>query len=149
MAAGLGLTIGPFMSGIVYSYLHYAGTFLFFSFILACTGFFLFTALPHNLNRADNNSSEKAIHKNDEEELANQETEEDSEEKPSKAEKKRRRKQKQLSYKIFFKNHESIFNLSACAICMITLYHYETTLAVRLTHEMGMSEDNLGFFFCA
>lgn len=56
---------------------------------------------------------------------------------------------KNISYKIFFNNHESVFILAACAICMITLYHYETILAVRLTTVMGMSEDSLGFFFCA
>jgi hypothetical protein len=56
MAAGLGLTIGPFMSGIVYSYLHYAGTFLFFAFILGITGVFIFTALPNKLNRTESKS---------------------------------------------------------------------------------------------
>jgi uncharacterized protein YaeQ len=32
---------------------------------------------------------------------------------------------------------------------MITLYHYETILAVRLTVDMGLPEEELGFFFCA
>ena len=60
MAAGLGLTVGPFMSGIVYSYLHYAGTFLFFAIILASTGVFLFSALPNKLNRSSSSSSQNS-----------------------------------------------------------------------------------------
>eukprot|EP00350_Pseudokeronopsis_sp_OXSARD2_P008856 CAMPEP_0170544530 /NCGR_PEP_ID=MMETSP0211-20121228/3250_1 /TAXON_ID=311385 /ORGANISM="Pseudokeronopsis sp., Strain OXSARD2" /LENGTH=85 /DNA_ID=CAMNT_0010848191 /DNA_START=484 /DNA_END=738 /DNA_ORIENTATION=- len=50
MGAGLGLTVGPFLSGIIYSYLHYAGTFLFFSVILALTGVFLQSVLPRRMN---------------------------------------------------------------------------------------------------
>lgn len=59
MAAGLGLTIGPFISGIVYSYLHYSGTFLFFAIILSSTGMFLFSALPNTLNRGNKSGEEK------------------------------------------------------------------------------------------
>lgn len=50
MAAGLGLTLGPFLSGIVYTYLHYAGTFFFFAFILFSTGCFLHLFLPSKMN---------------------------------------------------------------------------------------------------
>lgn len=61
----------------------------------------------------------------------------------------KRAKPKDISYKIFFNNYESIMILAACTICMVTLYHYETILSIRLIQEMGMSEENLGFFFCA
>lgn len=54
-----------------------------------------------------------------------------------------------LGYNIFLNNKESIFILLACTICMITLYHFETILAVRLIEGMGMSEDYLGYFFCS
>jgi MFS family permease len=52
MAAGLGLTLGPFISGIVYNYLHYAGTFIFFSIILSMSAIFLQVMLPNRLNKS-------------------------------------------------------------------------------------------------
>jgi hypothetical protein len=61
----------------------------------------------------------------------------------------KKKKLKEISYSIFFNNYESVFILLACTLCMITLYHYETILSVRLTTDMGLSEDKLGFFFCA
>jgi MFS family permease len=80
MAAGLGLTLGPFLSGIVYSYLHYAGTFFCFALILAITGIFLFIALPSRLNTTEGGEVD--------------EEEDDSNGKI--------RKIKNISYKIFF-----------------------------------------------
>lgn len=59
MSAGLGLTLGPFISGIVYSYLHYAGTFLFFAMVLASTGCFLYFALPKRMNKSLNSEEEE------------------------------------------------------------------------------------------
>lgn len=41
MSAGLGLTVGPFISGIIYTYFHYAGTFFFFCLLLMSAGLFL------------------------------------------------------------------------------------------------------------
>lgn len=55
----------------------------------------------------------------------------------------------QISYSIFFNNYESICILLTCTISMVTLYHYETILAVRLTQDMHLAEENLGLFFSA
>ncbi len=139
MAAGLGLTVGPFMSGIVYSYLHYAGTFLFFAMILACTGCFLYLALPKRMNKSHNADQ-------DDEDDGSALTKVGVENEPDEE---KADKTKEISYRIFFNNHESCFILAACALCMIFLYHYETYLAVRLIQVMGLDEDKLGFFFCA
>jgi hypothetical protein len=67
---------------MVYAYLHYAGTFLFFAFILGITGVFIFTALPNKLNRTDSKSEHDngQEDENEDEELASMDTE-DSDEK--------------------------------------------------------------------
>ena len=48
--AGLGLTLGPFISGVIYSVLRYSGTFIFFAVVLGVTGILLQTQLPSRMN---------------------------------------------------------------------------------------------------
>lgn len=50
----MGLTLGPFLSGIVYSKLYFDGTFLFFSCILAIIGILIYCFLPNRLNNDRN-----------------------------------------------------------------------------------------------
>lgn len=46
MALGLGLMIGPFISGLIYPFLHFAGTFMFFAGVLLVAFVVLYVLLP-------------------------------------------------------------------------------------------------------
>ena len=46
LASGIGLTIGPFISMILYNYLHFAGTFLTYACLVALTSVYLYLSIP-------------------------------------------------------------------------------------------------------
>lgn len=123
LAAGIGLTVGPFISVFMYNYLHFAGTFLTYSSIIFCTLVFLYFNIPDKFN---------------------QRVEEEEDEENKGGEEKVYEK---ISYKHFFTTPDSAILLIACICGMVFSFYYEAILSVRLSKELGIQETNVGFFF--
>jgi predicted MFS family arabinose efflux permease len=48
--ASLGLTMGPFICGLLYRFLDFAGTFVMFSIVYSLTCLYLYSTLPKRMN---------------------------------------------------------------------------------------------------
>jgi MFS family permease len=61
MMVGVGVLMGPFLSGLLYAYLNFFGTFLCLANILAIAMFLLFFKLPKQLNPSHDSESDQHL----------------------------------------------------------------------------------------
>ena len=57
LCLGMGMFFGPFISGVLYQYLNYFGTFMLFASFLAVGLVFALTLLPSRLNNTNEENS--------------------------------------------------------------------------------------------
>mmetsp|Transcript_25161 Transcript_25161/g.18948 ORF Transcript_25161/g.18948 Transcript_25161/m.18948 type:complete len:176 (+) Transcript_25161:109-636(+) len=130
LCLGMGMFLGPFLSGILYQFLNYLGTFLFFGCILVGGMCFSYKILPERLNLKKQQSQEII---DDNESVGPEATTATN--------------RNQYTYKFFFVHWDICLLLSILSAVNVTIFQFENILSNYLTGELGISEDDIGYVF--
>ncbi len=131
---GLGMCMGPVMSGILYQYINYLGIFVLLSFILLFGGIYAIIVLPSSLNQA----KKEPVTNLQDSTYGSMEITGGSrvEMKPIK-----------YSYTFFVANFDLLTLLFILCLMNMTIFSFENILSVYLTDTLLMNVDYIGYIF--
>lgn len=154
LALGLGLMLGPVLGSLFMNLTdgNFEVTFYIFGALIAAGGLFALFALPNYLNKDNGEptgiSARASIMSIGVHALEKKEGEEEEEDDESMRDANgKRKKKKTVSFGMFLKYPRSLFCLLACAVSMICLLFFESTLSKYLEDNFDISSKENGLIF--